>query len=131
MAYGCSGISTAIGGPALAESPLIVGASDEQNKKYLGRMTEEPLIAGMRVVWLCVLVCARVCMLYVCVCVCACARLFACRGNRTPCQMSCDAVALKLWRFRRTSRHSSETRDLTTVMHSNQTTGAFFCQPTA
>lgn len=31
---------TALGGPALAESPLIVGASDEQNKKYLGRMTE-------------------------------------------------------------------------------------------
>lgn len=46
LAYGCSGISTAIGGPALAESPLIVGASHEQKKKYLGRMTEEPLLAA-------------------------------------------------------------------------------------
>ena len=46
LAFGCSGISTAIGGPALAESPLIVGASHEQKTKYLGRMTEEPLIAA-------------------------------------------------------------------------------------
>eukprot|EP00730_Choanoeca_flexa_P000382 TRINITY_DN10177_c1_g1_i4.p1 TRINITY_DN10177_c1_g1~~TRINITY_DN10177_c1_g1_i4.p1 ORF type:complete len:354 (+),score=55.38 TRINITY_DN10177_c1_g1_i4:84-1064(+) len=46
LAYGCSGISTAIGGPTLAESPVIVGASHEQKKKYLGRMTEEPLIAA-------------------------------------------------------------------------------------
>lgn len=46
LAYGCSGISTAIGGPTLAESPLLVGASHEQKQKYLGRMTEEPLIAA-------------------------------------------------------------------------------------
>ncbi|EDQ85008.1 uncharacterized protein MONBRDRAFT_29714 [Monosiga brevicollis MX1] len=46
LAYGCSGISTAIGGPTLAESPLLVGANTEQKKKYLGRMTEEPLIAA-------------------------------------------------------------------------------------
>lgn len=46
LAYGCSGISTAIGGPALAEAPVIVGANHEQKKKYLGRMTEEPLIAS-------------------------------------------------------------------------------------
>lgn len=38
MAFGCSGISTAVGGPALAESPVIVGANDEQKKKYLGRL---------------------------------------------------------------------------------------------
>lgn len=46
LAWGCSGVSTAIGGCALAESPLIVGASHEQKKKYLGRMTEQPLIAS-------------------------------------------------------------------------------------
>ncbi|KNC48897.1 acyl-coa dehydrogenase [Thecamonas trahens ATCC 50062] len=49
LAYGCSGIGTAIEGPALAEAPIIVGASDEQKKKYLGRMTEEPLIASFAV----------------------------------------------------------------------------------
>ncbi len=37
LAYGCSGISTAIGGPALAESPVLVGGSHEQKLKYLGR----------------------------------------------------------------------------------------------
>lgn len=46
LAYGCSGISTAIGGPALAESPVLVGGSHEQKLKYLGRMTEQPLIAA-------------------------------------------------------------------------------------
>lgn len=46
LAYGCSGVSTAIGGPALAESPVLVGGSHEQKKKYLGRMTEQPLIAA-------------------------------------------------------------------------------------
>eukprot|EP00043_Microstomoeca_roanoka_P005017 m.53142 g.53142 ORF g.53142 m.53142 type:complete len:418 (-) comp12766_c0_seq1:125-1378(-) len=46
LAYGCSGISTAIGGPTLAESPLIVGANEDIKKRYLGRMTEEPLIAA-------------------------------------------------------------------------------------
>lgn len=46
LAFGCSGVSTALLGPALAESPLVVGASHEQKLKYLGRMTEEPLIAA-------------------------------------------------------------------------------------
>lgn len=30
----------------LAEAPLIVAASHEQKRKYLGRMTEEPLMAA-------------------------------------------------------------------------------------
>lgn len=29
----------------LAEMPLILSANEEQKKKYLGRMTEEPLVA--------------------------------------------------------------------------------------
>ncbi len=36
FAYGCSGIGTALGGPSLAQAPVIVGGSEEQKKKYLG-----------------------------------------------------------------------------------------------
>ena len=38
--------STALEGPALAEAPVLVGGTHEQKAKYLGRMTEEPLIAA-------------------------------------------------------------------------------------
>jgi acyl-CoA dehydrogenase len=61
LAYGCSGIQTAIEGVpsprttltvanGLAEAPLIVAASHETKQKYLGRMTEEPLMAAYCVV---------------------------------------------------------------------------------
>lgn len=30
---------------SLAEMPVILAGNDEQKKKYLGRMTEEPLVA--------------------------------------------------------------------------------------
>lgn len=46
VAYACSGISTAVFGPNLAETPVNQSASDELKKKYLGRMIEEPLIAA-------------------------------------------------------------------------------------
>lgn len=46
LAYGCSGIQTAMEANGLAEAPLIVAASDETKRKYLGRMTEEPLMAS-------------------------------------------------------------------------------------
>lgn len=62
LAFGCSGIQTAMEGEysissdghqtnvsvanGLAEAPLIVAASHEQKQKYLGRMTEEPLMAA-------------------------------------------------------------------------------------
>ncbi|KAF9577027.1 hypothetical protein BGW38_008045, partial [Lunasporangiospora selenospora] len=46
LAYGCSGIQTAIEANGLAEAPLMVAANDFQMKKYLGRMTEEPLMAA-------------------------------------------------------------------------------------
>ena len=46
LAYGCSGIQTAIEANGLAEAPLMVAANDFQKKKYLGRMTEEPLMAA-------------------------------------------------------------------------------------
>ena len=40
------GISTAILANGLAEMPVIIAGSEEQKKKYLGRMTEEPLLAA-------------------------------------------------------------------------------------
>ncbi|EPQ31591.1 uncharacterized protein PFL1_00924 [Pseudozyma flocculosa PF-1] len=46
LAYGCSGIQTAMEANGLAEAPLIVAASHETKQKYLGRMTEEPLMAA-------------------------------------------------------------------------------------
>ncbi|KAG0324662.1 hypothetical protein BGZ99_001599 [Dissophora globulifera] len=46
LAYGCSGIQTAIEANGLAEAPLVVAANEEQKKKYFGRMTEEPLMAA-------------------------------------------------------------------------------------
>ncbi|KAL1921422.1 uncharacterized protein VTP21DRAFT_11138 [Calcarisporiella thermophila] len=46
LAYGCTGIQTAIEANGLAEAPVIVAGNDAQKKKYLGRMTEEPLMAA-------------------------------------------------------------------------------------
>jgi acyl-CoA dehydrogenase len=46
LSYGCSGINTAAEANNLAEAPLIVAGTDEQKKKYLGRMTEAPLMAS-------------------------------------------------------------------------------------
>lgn len=50
LAFGCSGIQTAIEANGLAEAPLIVAGSHETKQKYLGRMTEEPLVAAYCVV---------------------------------------------------------------------------------
>lgn len=46
LAWGCTGMMTAIEGNGLAEAPVILAASDAQKKKYLGRMTEAPLQAA-------------------------------------------------------------------------------------
>ncbi|KAI8809064.1 acyl-CoA dehydrogenase/oxidase [Cladochytrium replicatum] len=46
LAYGCTGIQTAAEANGLAQAPLIVGGSESLNKKYLGRMTEEPLMCA-------------------------------------------------------------------------------------
>ncbi|KAJ1927160.1 hypothetical protein IWQ60_003171 [Tieghemiomyces parasiticus] len=46
LAYGCSGIQTAIEANGLAQAPVILAGNDAQKKKYLGRMTEEPLMAA-------------------------------------------------------------------------------------
>ena len=43
LAYGCSGVSTAIEANSLAEMPVILAGSDAIKKKYLGRMSEAPI----------------------------------------------------------------------------------------
>lgn len=46
LAYGCTGIATAMEANALASAPVIVAGNDEQKKEYLGRLTAEPLFAA-------------------------------------------------------------------------------------
>jgi acyl-CoA dehydrogenase len=46
MAWGCTGIGTAIEANTLAEMPVIVAGTAAQKAKYLGRMIEEPLFAA-------------------------------------------------------------------------------------
>lgn len=46
LAYGCTGMSTAIEANGLASAPLLVAANDAQAKKYLGRLVEEPVQAA-------------------------------------------------------------------------------------
>lgn len=46
LAYGCTGIQTAVEANSLAEMPVILAGNKEQQKKYLGRMVEEPLMAA-------------------------------------------------------------------------------------
>ncbi|XP_004699382.2 medium-chain specific acyl-CoA dehydrogenase, mitochondrial [Echinops telfairi] len=46
LAYGCTGIQTAIEANSLGQMPVIIAGNNEQQKKYLGRMTKEPLISA-------------------------------------------------------------------------------------
>jgi acyl-CoA dehydrogenase len=46
LAWGCSGIGTSISCNGLAMAPIVVAASDELKKEYLGRLTEAPLLAS-------------------------------------------------------------------------------------
>jgi len=46
LAYGCTGIQTAIEANSLASMPVIVAGNPEQQKKYLGRLIEAPLQAA-------------------------------------------------------------------------------------
>lgn len=45
IAYGCTGIQTAIEANSLGQMPVII-AGNEAQQKYLGRMTEEPLMCA-------------------------------------------------------------------------------------
>uniref|UniRef100_A0A8C6UBT9 Medium-chain specific acyl-CoA dehydrogenase, mitochondrial n=1 Tax=Neogobius melanostomus TaxID=47308 RepID=A0A8C6UBT9_9GOBI len=46
LAFGCTGIQTAIEANSLGQMPVIIAGTDEQKKKYLGRMVEEPLMCA-------------------------------------------------------------------------------------
>ncbi|XP_026475104.1 probable medium-chain specific acyl-CoA dehydrogenase, mitochondrial isoform X2 [Ctenocephalides felis] len=46
MAYGCTGISTAVEGTGLGQMPVVIAGNKEQQKKYLGRLIDEPLVAA-------------------------------------------------------------------------------------
>ncbi|KAG5667600.1 hypothetical protein PVAND_015576 [Polypedilum vanderplanki] len=49
LSYGCSGICLAIEGSNLGQIPLVLRGNQEQQKKYLGRLIEEPLLAACAV----------------------------------------------------------------------------------
>ncbi|KAJ6640636.1 putative medium-chain specific acyl-CoA dehydrogenase, mitochondrial [Pseudolycoriella hygida] len=49
MSFGCSGIQVAITSSGLAQSPVILAGNEQQKKKYLGRLAEEPLFAAFAV----------------------------------------------------------------------------------
>ena len=46
LAWGCSGIATSLTCNGLATAPVILAASDELKKEYLGRLSEAPLYAS-------------------------------------------------------------------------------------
>ncbi|XP_070582189.1 medium-chain specific acyl-CoA dehydrogenase, mitochondrial-like [Ptychodera flava] len=49
VAYGCVGVTAGCLGTNLAQYPIIHSGNDEQKKKYLGRLVEEPLVAAYAV----------------------------------------------------------------------------------
>src|SRR2546421_7956819 len=46
IAWGCSGIGTSLSCNGLAMAPVVIGASEELKKEYLGRLSEAPLLAS-------------------------------------------------------------------------------------
>ncbi|XP_014252380.1 probable medium-chain specific acyl-CoA dehydrogenase, mitochondrial isoform X2 [Cimex lectularius] len=46
LAYGCTGIMTALEASGLGQTPVLIAGNEEQKKKYLGRLVEEPLLAA-------------------------------------------------------------------------------------
>ncbi|KAG5669392.1 hypothetical protein PVAND_017279 [Polypedilum vanderplanki] len=46
LAYGCTGIETAMEGSGLGQTPVVLAGNKEQQKKYLGRLVEQPLVAA-------------------------------------------------------------------------------------
>merc|ERR1712096_102523 len=46
MAYGCTGIMTAIEANGLGSMPIMIAGNHEQKKKYLTRLVEEPLMCA-------------------------------------------------------------------------------------
>ena len=44
LAYGCTGIQTAIEANSLGQMPVILAGTEAQKSKYLGRMLADPLM---------------------------------------------------------------------------------------
>ncbi len=44
--YGCSGIGIALEANGLGSMPIILAGTEEQKKKYLGRLIDEPLMCA-------------------------------------------------------------------------------------
>ncbi|XP_050683459.1 probable medium-chain specific acyl-CoA dehydrogenase, mitochondrial isoform X3 [Leptidea sinapis] len=46
IAFGCAGIKAALLTTSIGQTPVIIAGNKEQQKKYLGRLIEEPLVAA-------------------------------------------------------------------------------------
>ena len=46
IAYGCAGVNTTVAANMLGAMPLIIAGNDDQKKKYLGRLINEPVFAA-------------------------------------------------------------------------------------
>ncbi|CAH4038767.1 probable medium-chain specific acyl-CoA dehydrogenase, mitochondrial isoform X2 [Pieris brassicae] len=46
FAFGCTGIATALEASGLGQTPVIIAGNKEQQKKYLGRLIDEPIVAA-------------------------------------------------------------------------------------
>ena len=46
MAYGCTGIMTALEANGLGSMPVMIAGNEEQKKKYLTRLIEEPIMCA-------------------------------------------------------------------------------------
>jgi acyl-CoA dehydrogenase len=46
ISYGCLGVNTSMAGNMLGAMPLLIAGTDEQKKKYLGRLIAEPIFAA-------------------------------------------------------------------------------------
>jgi acyl-CoA dehydrogenase len=46
IAYGCAGMNTSLVANSLASLPLLIAGTDDQKKKFLGRLTSEPVFAA-------------------------------------------------------------------------------------
>ena len=46
MAYGCTGIMTALEANGLGSMPIMIAGNEEQKKKYLTRLIEEPIMCA-------------------------------------------------------------------------------------
>ena len=46
MAYGCTGIMTALEANGLGSMPIMIAGNEEQKKKYLTRLIEEPVMCA-------------------------------------------------------------------------------------